>query len=376
MLAAAKAGAGDFESHQRTLRQLVTLGKASAGTYNNLAWHALFLGAGSARQTLEDAERAATLTKNERPSVLNTLASVYAEAGRATEAHELLVKYLGVIDERAEPQPLRLVRARARRGGPRPARHRTPRLPEGARGQAGPAAPCAWPPAPGGAGHGRDDARRVAGGPRAPLGRSPGRAGPPRLPAPASTAVPLRDGGSRREPEVRGLEVLRHLLGLRGPHDGAGHALLAQRPGERERAAAHAERVREGLEAAHLLQVLLGEQARGEAVLAGEPRARGRSVSYLPVSTPMPAGSTPRGPCRGARVTGEHLLLDALARRAGVLRLLDDGGVQAVGARRAAPPRRSARRSTRWCPSRGSCPGRTRSSMARARSPRAAVSAS
>ncbi len=54
---------------------------------------------------MEDAEKAATLTKHERPSVLNTVASVYAEAGRANEAHELLVKYLTMTDERAEPTP-------------------------------------------------------------------------------------------------------------------------------------------------------------------------------------------------------------------------------------------------------------------------------
>ncbi|MBF5041869.1 DUF3857 domain-containing protein [Aggregicoccus sp. 17bor-14] len=104
-LATAKVGKHDYEGNQRTLRQLVTAGKANPSTYNNLAWYALFTGAEVSPQTIEDAERAATLSKYERPSVLNTLATVYAEAGRGPQAHELLLKYMAQSDERSEPTP-------------------------------------------------------------------------------------------------------------------------------------------------------------------------------------------------------------------------------------------------------------------------------
>ncbi len=43
---------------------------------------------------LEDARRAASLSDNRDPSTLHTLATIYAETGRATEARELLLKLL------------------------------------------------------------------------------------------------------------------------------------------------------------------------------------------------------------------------------------------------------------------------------------------
>lgn len=73
--------------------RLVEVGKAEALDYNQLAWASLVSGtAGPA--AIEAAERGALLSQNKRASVVHTLACLYAEAGRGSEARERLLHFM------------------------------------------------------------------------------------------------------------------------------------------------------------------------------------------------------------------------------------------------------------------------------------------
>jgi tetratricopeptide (TPR) repeat protein len=74
-------------------QKVIDTGKADEDDYNGIAWEALFRGEHGA-ETVENAERAALFRRNPNWALLNTLATVYADAGRVVEARETLIKEL------------------------------------------------------------------------------------------------------------------------------------------------------------------------------------------------------------------------------------------------------------------------------------------
>ncbi len=84
---------GDLAKAQEYRRRIVESGKATAHTYNELAWNTLFLGQVD-EAALEDALKANTLTSYGTSSYVHTLATLYAELGKGQEARQLLLKSL------------------------------------------------------------------------------------------------------------------------------------------------------------------------------------------------------------------------------------------------------------------------------------------
>ncbi|MGO9776858.1 MAG: transglutaminase domain-containing protein [Terracidiphilus sp.] len=85
-----EAGRGNFAAARGWAQKLVDQGKESAGLLNNSAWYALFTG------KVTDADIAmaikSTQLAKDDPSILHTLACLYAEAGKTKEAHDLLLR--------------------------------------------------------------------------------------------------------------------------------------------------------------------------------------------------------------------------------------------------------------------------------------------
>jgi tetratricopeptide (TPR) repeat protein len=80
---------------------VLELGQAGMGDYNQLAWDALFHGK-LGTQAIEDARRAVELSQRQQPAVLHTLATIYAELGRANDAREILLE---AIELKGEARP-------------------------------------------------------------------------------------------------------------------------------------------------------------------------------------------------------------------------------------------------------------------------------
>ncbi|HEX8706521.1 MAG TPA: DUF3857 domain-containing protein [Myxococcaceae bacterium] len=89
---------GDLAKAQEYRRRIVEAGKATAHTYNELAWNTLFLGKVD-EAALEDALKANTLTSYGTSSYVHTLATIYAELGKGQEARQLLLKSLELKGE-------------------------------------------------------------------------------------------------------------------------------------------------------------------------------------------------------------------------------------------------------------------------------------
>jgi len=92
-LASAATMRGDLAKAQEYRRRIVDAGKATAHTYNELAWNTLFLGKVD-EAAVEDALKANTLTSYGNASYVHTLATIYAELGKGQEARLLLLKSL------------------------------------------------------------------------------------------------------------------------------------------------------------------------------------------------------------------------------------------------------------------------------------------
>ncbi|WP_263451878.1 DUF3857 domain-containing protein [Hyalangium gracile] len=84
---------GDLNKAQEYRRQIVEAGKATAHTYNELAWNTLLLGKVS-QEAVEDALKANSLTSYGNASYVHTLATLYAELGKGQEARQFLLKSL------------------------------------------------------------------------------------------------------------------------------------------------------------------------------------------------------------------------------------------------------------------------------------------
>ena len=93
-LADVKRKTGDYDGEEAVLTRLVDSGKADATDYNNLAWLALVRGRVDDK-AIERAQRAATLSEYTSYAALHTLASLYAEQGRAAEAYRVILQALG-----------------------------------------------------------------------------------------------------------------------------------------------------------------------------------------------------------------------------------------------------------------------------------------
>jgi tetratricopeptide (TPR) repeat protein len=85
-----EANRGNFAAARGWAQKLIDQGKENAGLLNNIAWYALFTG------KIEDADIAtaikSTQMAKDNPSILHTLACLYAEVGRTKEAHDLLLR--------------------------------------------------------------------------------------------------------------------------------------------------------------------------------------------------------------------------------------------------------------------------------------------
>jgi tetratricopeptide (TPR) repeat protein len=82
---------GDFAKAAAELRRLVDSGREEAGDLADLAWLALARGSPD-DQAVEDAQRAAALSKYRDPAALQTLASLYAERGHPAEAYRIILQ--------------------------------------------------------------------------------------------------------------------------------------------------------------------------------------------------------------------------------------------------------------------------------------------
>jgi tetratricopeptide (TPR) repeat protein len=97
LLAEAACDRNDFAKALEILRAQVAKPKASMGVLNNYAWNGLFVSP-LPGDVVEIAQRAARLTDNKNFGIVHTLASVYAEIGRVTEARKLILEMMDQID--------------------------------------------------------------------------------------------------------------------------------------------------------------------------------------------------------------------------------------------------------------------------------------
>jgi Flp pilus assembly protein TadD/transglutaminase-like putative cysteine protease len=83
---------GDFIKSRQLMKDLADHSKATQSDLNSFAWDALFLPGEIAPETIEAAERANQLSQNANYSIMHTLACLYAHAGKAAQARELMLK--------------------------------------------------------------------------------------------------------------------------------------------------------------------------------------------------------------------------------------------------------------------------------------------
>jgi tetratricopeptide (TPR) repeat protein len=95
----------NYEEAERLHQKLVELGKAEAVDFNEHAWFSLFADEVTEEEHLEEAQRAVLLTQNQSDAPLHTLASLYAELGRPTEALEVILQAIEVKAVE-EPEPI------------------------------------------------------------------------------------------------------------------------------------------------------------------------------------------------------------------------------------------------------------------------------
>ena len=91
---------GDFIKSRQLLKDLADRSKATQEDLNLFAWDALFLPGEIGPDSIEAAERANQLSQNANYSIMHTLACLYAHAGKAAQARELLLKAMdGKLEE-------------------------------------------------------------------------------------------------------------------------------------------------------------------------------------------------------------------------------------------------------------------------------------
>jgi tetratricopeptide (TPR) repeat protein len=102
-LAGELARSGDVPGALRLERRLVARGSATAIDYNDIAWFAL-VEEKVDEQAIRDGQRAVEMSGSSGYASLHTLASLYAETGKTTEARELILKAIAE-NGREEPRP-------------------------------------------------------------------------------------------------------------------------------------------------------------------------------------------------------------------------------------------------------------------------------
>ncbi len=94
--AALEADRGRTEKSREILKGIIDKGMATQEDLNLYAWYALLLPSPITDETLDVAHRANDLGKNSNFAVLHTLACVYAQAGKTSQAREYLLKAMDV----------------------------------------------------------------------------------------------------------------------------------------------------------------------------------------------------------------------------------------------------------------------------------------
>jgi hypothetical protein len=85
-----EASRGNVAAARGWAQKQIDQGKENAGLLNNIAWYALFTGK-VVDADIAAAIKSAQLAKDD-PSILHTLACLYAETGKTKEAHDLLLR--------------------------------------------------------------------------------------------------------------------------------------------------------------------------------------------------------------------------------------------------------------------------------------------
>lgn len=92
----AESNRGDFKAARGWAQKIVDEGKENAGILNDIAWYALFTG--KVEQSDIDTAIKSTQMSKDNPHILHTLACLYAEAGKAKEAHDLLLRSMDELN--------------------------------------------------------------------------------------------------------------------------------------------------------------------------------------------------------------------------------------------------------------------------------------
>ena len=91
---------GDFVRSRQLIKDLIDRSKATENDLNSYAWDALFLLGDIGQDSIDAAERANQMSRDSDFSIMHTLACLYAHAGKAAQARELLLKAMeGNLEE-------------------------------------------------------------------------------------------------------------------------------------------------------------------------------------------------------------------------------------------------------------------------------------
>jgi tetratricopeptide (TPR) repeat protein len=92
-LASIAENQGELTKSKEIFLRLIKVGKATAMDYNSLAWFSLCINQVS-EEDIQAAQRSALLSQNREWTVLHTLASLYAETGKSSEARDMALQSL------------------------------------------------------------------------------------------------------------------------------------------------------------------------------------------------------------------------------------------------------------------------------------------
>lgn len=87
-----------FGKAREIIKALIDKGEATSSDMNSYAWFALLLPDPIDQDSLDVAQRANDLTKNNNFAILHTLACIDAQAGKTSQARELLVKAMNSVN--------------------------------------------------------------------------------------------------------------------------------------------------------------------------------------------------------------------------------------------------------------------------------------
>jgi predicted Zn-dependent protease len=91
LLSQVASSSGDFKQSAAYAKQIIDSGRGLPQDFNTFGWDSLLAGANDT-QVEETVARGVQLSKTQNPSLLHTLASMYAESGKTREARQLILK--------------------------------------------------------------------------------------------------------------------------------------------------------------------------------------------------------------------------------------------------------------------------------------------